>query len=149
MKGSDVFSEAVQIFDDRDGKIKTAYLAYIKRIESVQFLNAVTFNSSGETFTSQEFECAAFKQFLLLIDLDVTATPTDIQIFVQFSHDRANWFNYVIGPFGSLMYEDGAGDKKECVSGDIVAHWMRIYVVSSGCDADNYFVLSLNAEVSA
>ncbi len=141
--------EATQLYDERDNAWKVAYVATSKRLETIEYVKAILFNAAAQTYTSKEFECAAFKEFMLMMDVDVTLAPTDITIWVQFSHDRINWFNLTDGPFGSLMYEDTAGDKKECVSGKIIAHWMRIYVVSSGCNATNTFKLSVNAEVAA
>lgn len=141
--------EAIQLWDERDLKWKLAYEAKFKRLETIQFVKDVLFDSAAEVYTSAVFECAAFKEFMLLIDLDVTLAPTDIQIWVEFSHDNANFFKLMDGPFGSLMYEDAAGDKKECVTGKIIAHWMRIYVVSSGCTSTATFKLSVTAEMSA
>ena len=137
------------VFDERDGKYKTAYETQLRRLETVWFVKNILFNSTDETYTSKPFECAAFQKFLLLIDLDVTSDPTNIQIWVEFSNNKSRWFKLTDGHFGSLMYEDSAGDKKEAVSGKIVAHWMRIHVVSSGCEAAKTFELSVNAELSA
>ncbi len=146
---SDIAKEAIQIWDERDLKWKLAYEAKFRRLETVEFVKAVLFDTAAEVYTSKSFECAPYKEFLLLIDLDVTLAPTDIQIWVEFSHDNVNFFKFMDGPFGSLMYEDSAGDKKECVTGKIIAHWMRICVVSSGCTSSATFQLSVNAEVSA
>ena len=140
--------ESIQVWDERDLKWKLAYEARFKRLETVEFVNAVLFDSADEVYTSKEFECAPFKEFLLLIGLNVTAAPTDIRVDVEFSSDGVNWFKLMDGPFGSLLYVTAQGDKKECVSGNIIAHWMRIYVLSSGCDASNTFKLSVTAEVS-
>lgn len=145
----DIEKEATQIWDERDLKWKLAYEARFRRLETVKFIKAVLFDSTGEVFTSEPFECAPHKEFLLLIDLDVTSTPTNIQIWVEFSHDFVNWFKLMNGPFGSLMYVSAQGDLKECVTGKIIAHWMRIYIVSSGCEATKTFKLSVTAEVSA
>ncbi len=141
--------ESIQLWDERDLKWKLAFEARVRRLETIKFVDAVLFDSAAEAYTSNEFECAPFKEFNLMIDLDVTGAPTDIRIDVEFSHDRANWFKLMDGPFGSLLYEDAAGDKKECVTGKIIAHWMRIYVLSSGCTSSLTFKLSVTAEVSA
>lgn len=145
----DGIKEATQIWDERDSEWKVAYEARVRRIESVKFVDAVTFNSAAQAYTSKSFECAAFRAFTLMIDLDVTNAPTDIRIDVEFSHDGINFYKHMDGPFGSLMYEDSAGDKKECVIGRLTANWMRIYVLSSGCSASATFTLSIDAELSA
>lgn len=143
------YPESGFVFDERDGKLKVAYETRLRRLETVEFVKNILFNSAGETYTSKVFECAPFKKFLLFNDIVVTGAPTTIQIWVEFSHNNAGWFKLMDGPFGSLMYEDSAGDKKECVQGKICAHWMRLHVVSVGCDASKTFKLSANAELSA
>ena len=149
MSTKDIDKESIQIRDERDLKWKLAYEARFRRLETIKFVKAVLFDSAEEVYTSDSFECAPFKEFLLMIDLDVTDAPTDIRIDVEFSHDNVNFFKLMDGPFGSLLYVTAQGDKKECVSGNIIAHWMRIYVLSSGCDASNTFKLSVTVEVSA
>lgn len=149
MEGIISDKESKQIWDDRDQQWKVAYQTLARRLETISFVKDVLFDSDAKTYTSKVFECAPFQKFLLMIDVGVTLAPTDIQIFVQFSPDLAKWFDYSDGPFGSLMYESTAGDKKECASGRIIAHWMRVYVVSSGCNASNTFKLSVLAEMSA
>jgi len=52
------------------------------------------------------------------------------------------------GPFGDLRYEDSAGAKQEAVIGKVVAPYMRIHVVSSGCDGTNTFTLTAKAIVA-
>lgn len=136
------------IYDDRDSKWKPAWIATMRRLETIEFLKQVIFDSAAETFTSKSFEVMAFKEFMLMLDIDVAGTPTDVQFFVQFSHDNLIWFNYQNAQFGSLMYEDAAGDKKECMHGLCAAHWMRLYAVSSGCSAGNTFTVSAWAEVA-
>jgi hypothetical protein len=77
-----------------------------------------------------------------LVNLDVTGAPTDIVIAVQFSDDRVTWFNYVIGPFGDLRYEDAAGDKKECLDFPILAPFMRLYLVATGSGPGATFLMT-------
>jgi hypothetical protein len=148
-KRGDGLKEATQVWDERDSDWKIAYEARVRRIEHVEFLKEVLFNSTAEAFTSKSFECAAFRAFTLMINLVVANAPTDIRIDVEFSHDNINFYKHMDGPFGSLMYEDSAGNKKECVIGRLTAQWMRIYVLSSGCTASATFTLSIDAELSA
>lgn len=140
--------EAAYIYDERDQKRVLAYRTDYRRQKTVLFVDEVLFNSANETYTSEPFECAAYRDLLLLINLDVTGAPTDIYIDVQFSDDRANWYKYMRGPFGDLRYEDAAGDKKESLDCPVLAPWMRIYVVSSGCAADATFKLSVKATLN-
>lgn len=111
--------------------------------QKVQTLvSAVVFNSAAEAYTSASVDCSGYRKFLLEINLDVTLAPTDINIQVQFSDDDVTFYNFMNGPFGSLLYEDSAGDKLACVSGDCLAQYIRVYVLSSGCDASNTFLLT-------
>ena len=140
--------ESGWIYDDRDSKWKPAWIATMRRLETLEMMKLVVFDSTAEQFTSPEFEVTAFKEFMLMLLVDVAGTPTDIQFYVQFSHDRNLWFSLTDGPFGSLMYEDSAGDLQECVHGNITAHWMRLKAVSSGCNAGNTFTISAWIEVA-
>lgn len=139
------FREYGRIWDDSEQKWKIAYHRAFRRQETVTFIDDVVFNTSGETSTSDPFQCAPYAEFLLLVELDVTGSPTDIYIDVQFSDDKANWYKYMRGPFGDLRWEDSAGDKLECLDGPVLAPWMRLYVVSSGCTSSAYFTMRAKA----
>ena len=112
-------------------------------------VDAVLFDSTAEAYTSASVDCSGYRKFLLEINLDVTLLPTDINIQVQFSDDDSTFYDFTDGPFGSLMYEDGAGDKKQAVSGECLARYIRIYVLSSGCTASATFLLTCKLVLSA
>ena len=105
-------------------------------------VDAVVFDDDPTTYTSAEIDCSGYRKFLLRLRLTVTDTPTTIQIIVQFSQDGATYENYMRGPFGSLMYEDSAGSKNECIEGPVLGAKMRIYVVTVGTDATHKFTLT-------
>jgi len=111
------------------------------------FVNAVVFDTADETYTSASLDVSEYRNFTILLDLAVTLAPTDIVIRVQFSDDDSTFYNLMNGPFGDLRYEDTAGAKVEALTGRIIASYMRIYVVSSGCDATNKFTLTVKAEL--
>lgn len=102
----------------------------------------ITFDDDPTSYTSDPITSTSFRKFLLRIDLAVTGTPTSIQINVEFSHHGATWEKYMQGPFGSLMYEDTAGAKSECIPGERLGNKMRINVVALGTDVNNYFTLT-------
>lgn len=131
--------EIAQVWDDRQHEWILAYQQLYRRYEAVHFIEDVLFDSTDETKTSDSFRCAAYNKFLLLINLDVTSTPTDILIDVEFSNDNSAFFKYMRGPFGDLRYEDAAGDKKECIDGDVQAQYMRLKLTSSGCTSSKTF----------
>ena len=80
---------------------------------------------------------------MLLIDLDVTNNPTDILIDVEFADTKAKGYKYMNGLFGDLRYEDGAGDKLECVGDFVRGMFMRLKLTSSGCDGSNTFLMTI------
>lgn len=137
--------ESALIFDESIGEWEVAYRKDFKRQKTHTFVDAVTFDATDETYTSKPFECIAYSTFLLLINLDVTGSPTDIYIDVEFSDDRANWYKYMRGPFGDLRWEDGAGDKKECIDGPVLARYMRLKLTSSGCATGATFLMTVKA----
>ena len=107
------------------------------------FVNAVTFAAADEAYTSPSFKCADYSEFLLLINLDVTGAPTDIYANIEFSDDNSNFFKYMLGPFGDLRYEDTAGDKKECLLIPVLAPYVRVQLVSSGCAGGATFLMTV------
>ncbi len=137
--------ESAQIYDESDHEFVTAYRKDFKRIKSIKLIDAITFNDVTTTKTGKLFEVKPYAYALILINVDVTSTPTDIVISIEFSHDRVNWFKYMAGAFGDLRYEDAAGDKTECLSIPILAPFMRAKAVATGTDGSNTFLLSVIA----
>jgi len=133
------------IWDEAKNEWVTAYRRDWRRQKTVTFVDEVTFNASVTTYTSDVYEVAPYANFLLLVNLDVTGTPTDIYINVQFSDDGATWYKYMRGPFGDLRWEDTAGDKMECIDGPILAKYMRLYLVASGTAANATFKMTVKA----
>ena len=105
-------------------------------------VNAVVFDSAAETYTSPSDAVHYYRHFTLLIDLDVTGAPTDIQIQVRFSDDNTTFHQLMNGPFGDLRYEDTAGNKNEALVGPCLGDYMDIHCISSGCDGSNKFTLT-------
>jgi hypothetical protein len=109
------------------------------------FVDAVVFNSTDETYTATGLDVSDYRDFTLLIDLDVANTPTDLQIQVRFSDDDSTYHQLMNGPFGDLRFEDAAGNKNEALVGKCLAPYMDIYCISSGCGATDTFTLTLKA----
>jgi len=139
--------KAVEILAAVDGiealqaAIQTAVEALTKQVGSTP-VNNITFNADPTTYTSAEIDCSGYRKFLLRIRLTVTNTPTTIQIIVQFSQGGDTYENYMRGPFGSLMYEDGAGSKNECIEGPVLGAKMKIRVVALGTNGTDKFTLT-------
>lgn len=133
------------IIDEINARLATV-LGYLDEItERVlnTFVDAVVFNTTDETYTADGYDVVEYRHFLLLIDLEVTGTPTDIQIQVRFSDDDTTYYRLMIGPFGDLRFEDAAGNKTEALVGRCLSTFMDIHCISSGCDASNYFTLTV------
>lgn len=135
-------SETIKTFDQDQQAWTYGYRRNFRRQKIHKFIDAVTFNEADEAFTSKIFKCEPYVKFVILINLDVTSDPTDIVFHIEFSDDQENWYKYMNGPFGDLRYEDAAGDKKEYIVGDVIAPYVRIRAVSSGCEATKIFLIT-------
>jgi len=112
------------------------------------FVDNITFDDDPTTYTADGLDVSAYREFLLLLDLAVANTPTDIVIRVQFSDDDLIYYTYMNGPFGDLRYEDGAGAKTEVIHGKCIAPFMRLYIAATGTDATDKFILTAKAVLS-
>ena len=132
---------AIDTLETKQAAIQAAVEALTKQVGSTP-VNAQVFDDAQTTYTSAEIDCSGYRKFLLRLRLTVTDTPTTIQIIVQFSQGGATYENYMRGPFGSLMYEDTAGAKNECIEGPVLGAKMKIYAVAVGTDATHKFTLT-------
>jgi len=138
-----------RILDHDENEWEAGYLMVYRRLKTVKFVNDIVFNDTITTYTSEKFLSVPYSKFLLIIDLAVSGAPTDILIEVEFSSGSGKWYKYMNGPFGDLRYEDTAGDKNECIDGDLRAHYMRIKVTATGTSAINTFTLSVESELAS
>ena len=137
--------ESAQVWDSSDHQFVEAFRKDFKRIKTIKLIDAVTFNAVTTSKTGNLFEVPAYANALICVDVDVTGAPTDVLIDIQFSFDRIKWFKFMLGAFGDLRYEDGAGDLKECLPIQILAPYMRGYAIATGTDASKTFKVSLYA----
>lgn len=135
------------ILAEINARIATAneYLDEITERVTHTFVDAVVFDTTAETYTADGYDVVEYRDFLLLIDLEVTGTPTDIQIQVRFSDDDTTYYRLVIGPFGDLRFEDAAGNKTESLVGKCLSTFMDIHCISSGCNGTDKFTLTVKA----
>jgi len=108
-------------------------------------VDGITFDDDPTSYTSGLIDVSAYRDFLLLISLTVTNSPTNIVIRVLFSDQPAAGWQYVNGPFGDLRYEDSAGTKTEAIHGKCLAPYMGVYVLATGTDATDKFTLTVKA----
>lgn len=109
------------------------------------FVDGITFDDDPTTYTTDGLDVSAYHEFLLLLDLAVVNTPTDIVVRVQFSDDDLIYYTYMNGPFGDLRYEDEAGAKAEVIHGKCMAPYMRLYIAATGTDGTDKFILTAKA----
>ena len=130
-------NETALIWDDSRQEFVTAYRRDFKRVQTINFINGVSFDDTAEAFTSQPFDCSAYANGLLFINLDFIESPTHIIFTVQFSNDGQNYFNYAQGPFSDLRYVLAQADLKECLYFPVLANYIKLYALSSGCSSSN------------
>lgn len=106
------------------------------------FINAVVFNNVVTSYTSASFDARIFYEGLLEIDLACANAPTDIVIILEFSHDNANWYQFMRDAWGDFRYEDTACPNAESFDFPVKAGYVRIRAVATGTDAVNTFTLS-------
>ncbi len=119
-----------------------------RRITCITCISGIVFNDVITSASSTGVRCVPFHKFLLMLDVDVTGTPTDILFSVEFSDDNVTFYKYMNGPFGDLRYEDGAGDKKESISGECLAKYVRLSAVATGTDGNNTFTITAKLQLS-
>lgn len=112
------------------------------------FVTTITFDDDPTTYTATGIDVSAYRDFLLLVNVAVVDTPTDIVIRVQFSDDGSTYYNYMNGPFGDLRYEDAAGAKLEAIAGKCIAQYMRVYVAATGTGSTHKFTLTVKAALT-
>jgi hypothetical protein len=134
--------DSIQVLDQEDNEFTKCWLISCKRLKTKKLIDAITFNDVIASYTSASFFCEPYRKFALLLNLDVTATPTDIVIRVEVSDDNAKWYQYMNGPFGDIRYEDSAGDKLEAILGELRSSYVRLRAVATGTTAANTFKLT-------
>lgn len=134
--------DSIQVLDQDENEFTKCWLTACKRLKTKKLIDAITFNDVIASYTSATFFCEPYRKFALLINLDVTATPTDIVIRVDFSDDGVKWYQYMNGPFGDIRYEDSAGDKLEAILGELRASYIRLRAIATGTTAANKFQLT-------
>ncbi len=112
-------------------------------------IDAITLDDDPTEVNGSAFACGSFRHFTLYLDIDSTATPTTLQIIVQFSDDDGTtWYDHLQGLFASLFYEDTvvASGVKEIFTGDCVGRKMRVRAVGVGTTSSNKFIITAKVE---
>ncbi|MEK7180669.1 MAG: hypothetical protein AAB706_04285 [Patescibacteria group bacterium] len=116
--------------------------------KTVIFIDAQTFAASTSYDKLERFQCGKYRFFDLIVDVDVTGTPTLLTVNLEFSDDGITWYKLMNGPFGDLSFGNAAGDLKECIQGKINSPYCRITATVSGTDASNTFKLTAKMNFS-
>ena len=129
--------EFIHVFDERTREFVPAWLKMWKRQDMVTFIDLVTFDDVLTSFASKGIYTAPYSNAHLFFEVLWTATPTNVQFYLEFSHDGVDWHQHVEIPWASLIYVPAAGDKEECIDTTVRAPWMRVRAVATGTTAVN------------
>lgn len=104
-----------------------------------------TVNSQDDGLVQAAIDCSTYRNFSLELRILSTASPTDIEFFVEFSSDGgANWAHHAQGLFASLVYSDLAVAtlRTEVFTGLVVNDMFRLRVVGTGTDGTDLFTFT-------
>ena len=137
--------DSIHIWSDMINEWVVAFERRFQYLQPVKLLDAHVFNATDEAKNSDIIDVRPYARGLLMLNIDFTGTADSIDIVfrLQFSHNQVDWHTYMIGPWGDLRYIDA--DKKECLDFPIIAHYMRLRAVSSGCSSSNYLTVTAKA----
>lgn len=102
-------------------------------------------NSQDDGLVASAIDCSTYRTFSLELAILSTASPTDIEFFVEFSSDGGTtWSHHAQGLFASLVYSDlsVATLRNEVFTGLVVNDLFRLRVVGTGTTAVNFFDFS-------
>lgn len=136
------------IYNERKTDLDFGWITRLKRIEYNVHVDAIVFNAATTTYTSAAVRCAPYTKHRALISVDVSGTPTTLQIQKQFSYNGTDFFNATDLPWSTLFYEDSAGNLDEAVPGNLLAEWIRYVITAVGTTAVNTFTLTLGDMMS-
>ncbi len=120
----------------------------VRSKDQVQLFDNFVVNNTTEQI-SDGVKCWEYREFLLYLELDSTATPTTLQIKIEFRERwTSNWYTYKQGLFASLFYEDTdvASIIRECFSGPCIGREMRITLTGVGTTSSATFTVSAALE---
>lgn len=122
----------------------------IRRREIVTAIDGVVLDDDPTSTNSSTISADPWTDFLLMLSVLSSGTPTTVQFLVQFSDDvGTTWYTYKQGVFASLYYEDGdtASVVTECFSGKVHGRDMRVRAVGVGTDGSNTFTITAKVEL--
>lgn len=137
-----------RILDNDVKEWVSGWQTFFRHQRTVVFIDAQTFAASTSYNRLSSFSCGKYRFFDLLLDVDVTGTPTLLLVNVDFSDDGITWYKYMDGPFASLAYGSAAGDLKECVQGKINSPYIRVTTTVTGTSAIATFKLTAKINFS-
>ena len=112
-------------------------------------VDAVQIDDDPTSYNSAALDVTGKAAVWLLIDIDSTLAPTLLRVLPQFSDDGGTtWWDFEEGLFASLAWEDtdtAAGINKTYLCPCAGQTSMRIRIVGTGTDANNYFDVTVKA----
>jgi len=98
--------------------------------------------NDGAVHTSAAVELTGFSAVGLELNIAVTLTPTDLTMELQFSDNTTDWYPLATTPWSNMVWEDGGAPYMESHTIPLVARYVRLSAVGTGCDANNYFTIT-------
>lgn len=138
-------NEVALIWDPDSESWAISYRTDFKRLKTITLIDNVEFNATVTTHTGISFDIQAYRECVILINVAVTSTPTDIVIDIEESDNNSDFYKYMGGPFGDLRYEDAAGDKKEAIPLPLRVPYIRAKATATGTSGSNKFTLTVKA----
>ena len=135
--------ELALIWDPEAESWVKAYRRDFKRQKSITLIDTVTLDDSVTSFTGTGMDIRPYKEGLVTIRIDVANAPTDVVIDIEFSDNNFDYYKYMQGPFGDLRYEDGAGNKKECLPVPAHAPFIRAKITGTGTTSSATFIVTV------
>ncbi len=141
--------DTARILNQDENEWDAGYLTVYRRVKTIKFFASKVFDDSLSVFTSESFLVVPYSKFRLYTYLIVTAAPTDIVVEIEFSYNGSTWYKFMNGPFGDLRWASSAGDKKECIDGNVNSYYMRLKATATGVNATDKFILSARADLAS
>lgn len=135
-----------QLYDDRNSKTWGGYRKDLQLRRKERIVDGVVFDTAGKTYTGKEYAIEVFNKFILYMHVDITGTPTTLEIYVQESPHGNKYHDLNTGAFGPITFAGASGDSQICEVGPLTGSFFRIYVVSTGADQSNIFKLNVDVE---
>lgn len=127
------------------GKVEAVHSFF----QTLTAINTTYDTTSTETNTSARIDTYPWRYCTLMMTIDSTSTPTDIQIQPQVSEDDTNYFDLKNGALGQWIYDDTyvATAKNMAYNFEVASRYMKVQVTATGLTSGSAFFDITNAAI--